>query len=175
MIWRRLPIVLAVVCLAASAGPGLGWAHPGDGAVGERARAGLASAEREHAEPTDRRVPATRDHAPPIAPLVISGLAMLAGLTRPRRTLALVLVALLTATAFESAAHAVLHLRHIEHANDLAKGASAAQQAATDLDSAGSTANPLAPLGKALERHVALVTETAIAANQGRAPPILPA
>ena len=77
--------------------------------------------------------------------------------------------------AFEGAAHAALHLRHLPHADSLAIGASATHQAVVDLDSAVPTATPLAPLEDALQRDVAPATDTTTSANQGRAPPFFPA
>jgi hypothetical protein len=171
---HRLLILLATICLAASGLPRPAWAHPGHGPLDESAavRVGFG----DPGDPMSRTSPSSeRHHAPPAIALVAGALALLAGLPRRRRTFAFVLALLLTTVALEGAVHAVLHLRHLPHADGLAIGASAAPQAATDLDSAAPSENILAPLGKALERSVALVTETAITPNQGRAPPAFPA
>jgi hypothetical protein len=170
----RLLILLAAVCLAASGLPGAAWAHPGHGPLDESAavRVGFG----DPGDPASRTSPSPeRHHAPPAIALVAGSLALLAGLPRRRRTVALVLALLLATVALEGAVHAVLHLRHLPHADGLAIGASAASQAATDPDSAAPSETILAPLGKPLERRVAPVTGIAITPNHGRAPPAVPA
>lgn len=175
---HRLLILVAAIGLAASTFQGIAWAHPGHEPVDESASGvtvRLAVGEHDERTPLSPTLPAARHNTPPAVALAAGLLALLASFPHRRRTLSLALALLLAMVAFEGAAHAALHLRHLPHADGLAIGASATHQAVADLDSAVPTATPLAPLEEALQRDIAPATDTTITANQGRAPPLSPA
>ncbi len=179
---HRLVMLLAAVGLAASSLAGPAWAHPGHGPIGESAVEAAARLAPGHQSEMDPLSPipvnpraSPRHSAPPAVALVAGALALLASIPHRRRTLALALGLLLALVAFEGAFHAALHLRHLPHADGLAIGASAGQQAAADLASAAPAATPLALLGEAPQPYDAPVTDVAVSSDQGRAPPVSPA
>ena len=174
----RLLILLVVAGVAVTGLPRPGWAHPGH----EPARASaagatvlLASGQQIEVDASTRTPGAPRHKAPSAIALLAGALGLLAGLPHRRRTLALILALLLVTMASEGAVHATLHLRHLPHADGLAIGASAIQQAAADLGCVVAIAIPLAPSGETPERDVACVTDATIVTNPGRAPPVSPA
>jgi hypothetical protein len=103
--------------------------------------------------------------------LLAGAVTFLAAMPHRRRTLALVLTLLLGTVAFEGAAHATFHLRHLPHADGLAIGASPAQQAAPVEDATLVTVH-LALLAETPRHGNAFVPELAVAVNHGRGPPL---
>ncbi|HXJ80906.1 MAG TPA: hypothetical protein VMS64_19790 [Candidatus Methylomirabilis sp.] len=174
----RLLLLLVTASLAISSLASPACAHPGHDADGESAvgvpvRPALGEEGAGGPPPHAPRGP--RHHAPPAVALVAGALALLANLPHRRRTLAIALALLLALTAFEGAAHAALHLRHVPHTDGLAIGVSASPQASVDLDGTVPAVSPLVPLGEVVERGVAPAVGAIVAANQGRAPPVFPA
>jgi hypothetical protein len=112
--------------------------------------------------------------APAIA-LVAGALALLAGIARRPRALALTLAMLLGLVAFEGVFHAALHLRQLPHPDSLAIGAGAMPPTLAELEVEGAAAPPLTLFGKTPERYDAPVSDVGAASSQGRAPPVGPA
>ena len=171
-------MLLLAALLAASTLVEPVWAHPGHESVGGAAAVAAVDPSRADNGEGDALRQASRpsgDHVPSALALVAGAVAFLASLPHRRRTIALVLCVLLALVAFEGAAHAALHLRHLPHADGLAVGPSATQQATADVASVVPTMSSLALLEATIEHDVAPVADATVAANQGRAPPILPA
>ena len=178
----RLFALLACVALALSSLSGPAWAHPGhdstDGA-GTAASTGILSPGQQETERASQGAAgswgARRQKLPATTALVAAALALLGAIPYRRRALALVLVLLLTAVSFEGLLHAVLHLHHVRHADSLAIGASPAQQTATALDPERPGPAPDALLVEVAERYDTPAIGVVVAANRGRAPPVVSA
>jgi hypothetical protein len=176
---RRLFVLLTTLALIAAGFAGSAWAHPGHEPGARSASAttavhdSIAASEADPPTPSslDSRSPG-RHHLPPAMALLAGAVTFLAAMPHRRRTLALVLALLLGTVAFEGAAHATFHLRHLPHADGLAIGASPAQQAASEIEDATPVTVHLALLAET-PRHVnAFVPELAVTVKHGRGPPL---
>jgi hypothetical protein len=175
---HRLLVLVVAASLAAASLARPACAHPGHDASSEYS-GGItvrsASGDESAWGPMSRTPRGPRHGAPSAVALAAGAVSFLASLPHRRRTLALVVALLLALTAFGGAAHAALHLRHLPHPDGLTIGPSATPQAAVDLDGTVPAVSPLAPLGTMVERDVAAAAGAVVIADQGRAPPVVPA
>ena len=179
---RRVLLVLLGVGLAVSSLSESAWAHPwlplfeGSPAATQTDLESPRHIELESPSQGSANGEVTPHHpAAPAIALVAGALALLAGIARRRRALALTLALLLGLVAFEGVFHAALHLRHLAHPDSLAIGAGATPPTLADLEVEGAAAPPLTLFGKTPERYDAPVSDVGAASSQGRAPPVGPA